>query len=417
MFPVYLCPGVWRCQVFCLVGSQDTEEEVPGTKYGCSLCGRVYAHKKTVSKHWREKHGDASGDALFTPPGMRELLQQAEYTQSEHRRCCHHLLLEYITAKRIRVAPVASSSFSSSSHSHTQHNVLNVCRSIGGKSPLSVNNRSRSIRQPTPHNVCHDSGYQSPHNVINRGRSIRQQSPHNVCHDIGYQSPNNVINRGRSIRQQSPHNVCHDIGYQSPNNVINRGRSIRQQTPHNVCHSASRQSSHNVIKGTGCSNEQAIDEVDGAQPLSVLLSSIPLGTFLFGVTIPPPLFISAAQRQSIVRDAIRFCLPPIHTTLTPSLVASGRDRLMVVTAGSHWLSLRRLKLLTYRGTPVDRLRESGRRVWYLCVQCDAKYCSPARLRQHTLTVHRVPGLPSQFQCGHCGHSHQRVSLKRFYLVP
>ena len=359
LFPVYLCPGMWRCQVFCLVGSQDTGEEVPGTKYGCSLCGRVYAHKKTVSKHWREKHGDASGDALFTPPGMRELLQQAEYTQSEHRRCCHHLLLEYITAKRIRVAAVASSSFSSSSHSHTQHNVLNVCRSIGGKSPLSMNNR------------------------------------------------------GRSIRQQTPHNVCHDIGYQSPHNVISRGRSIRQQTPHNVCHSASRQSSHNVLKGTGCSNEQANDEVDGAQPLSVLLSSIPLGTFLFGLTIPPPLFMSAAQRQSIVRDAIRFCLPPIHTALTPSLVASGRDRLMVVTAGSHWLSLRRLKLLTYRGTPVDRLRESGRRVWYLCVQCDAKYCSPARLRQHTLTVHRVPDLPSQFQCGHCGHSRQRVSLKGF----
>ena len=339
---------MWRCQVFCLVVSPDTEEEVPGTKYGCSLCGRVYAHKKTVSKHWREKHGDASGDALFTPPGMRELLQQAEYTQNEHRRCCHHLLLEYITAKRIRVAAVASSSFSSSSRSHTQHNVLNVCRSIGGKSPLNVNNRGRSIRQQTPHNLCHDIGYQSPHNVINRGR---------------------------------------------------------QETPHNVCHSASRQTSHNVLKGTGCSNEQANDEV--------LLSSIPLGTFLFGLTIPPPLFMSAAHRQSIVRDAIQFCLPPIHTALTPSLVASGRDRLMVVTTGSHWLSLRRLKLLTYRGTPVDRLRENWRRVWYLCVQCDAKYCSPARLRQHTLTVHRVPGLPSHFQCGHCGHSRQRVSLKGF----
>lgn len=93
-------------------------EEVSSTKYGCAKCGNVYKWKKSLNKHWKEKHGGDPGDQKFTPPGMEILLQQNNHTQTEHRRCCHNTLLERITVKQ-------RPSSNTSSRAETPQNFLN----------------------------------------------------------------------------------------------------------------------------------------------------------------------------------------------------------------------------------------------------------------------------------------------------
>ncbi|KAL8561022.1 hypothetical protein ACOMHN_061721 [Nucella lapillus] len=92
----------------------EVAEEVTYTKYGCAKCGNVYKWKKSLNKHWKEKHGNDPGDSLYTPPGMLILLQQNNHVQTEHRRCCHKTFLEQITVKR-----------PSSSRPHTPPHFLN----------------------------------------------------------------------------------------------------------------------------------------------------------------------------------------------------------------------------------------------------------------------------------------------------
>ncbi|XP_076449811.1 uncharacterized protein LOC143286107 [Babylonia areolata] len=112
----------------------EVAEEVANTKYGCAKCGNVYKWKKSLNKHWKEKHGNDPGDSQYTPPGMQILLQQQNHIQTEHRRCCHKTLLEAITVK----------SSDASSRSQSPHTFLNGHYSgtgqdddVDGEEPLS----------------------------------------------------------------------------------------------------------------------------------------------------------------------------------------------------------------------------------------------------------------------------------------
>jgi len=98
---------------------QQVAEEVASTKFGCAKCGNVYKWKKSLNKHWKEKHGSDPGDQLYTPPGMHILLQQGNHTQTEHRRCCHKNLLERITVKQ------RGADSNASSRAQTPQNFLN----------------------------------------------------------------------------------------------------------------------------------------------------------------------------------------------------------------------------------------------------------------------------------------------------
>ena len=117
-------------QVYSFHSVQQVAEEVASTKFGCAICGNVYKWKKSLNKHWKEKHGDDPGDQLYTPPGMHVLLQQGNHTQTEHRRCCHNNLLERITVKK-RSVPAADSD-DAGSRAQTPQNFLNAHYSGGG---------------------------------------------------------------------------------------------------------------------------------------------------------------------------------------------------------------------------------------------------------------------------------------------
>ena len=74
-------------------------EELGCTKYGCSRCGNVYKWKKSLNKHWKEKHCGDPGNKESCPPGMKILLDQGNHQQADERRCYHRHFLARITVK------------------------------------------------------------------------------------------------------------------------------------------------------------------------------------------------------------------------------------------------------------------------------------------------------------------------------
>ncbi|XP_076470751.1 uncharacterized protein LOC143300742 [Babylonia areolata] len=76
--------------------SPDQSAKV-STKYGCSRCGSLYKWRKSLNKHWKEKHDGDPGDNSPVPQGMKMLLKQQAYRQTEGRRCVHVELLNSIT--------------------------------------------------------------------------------------------------------------------------------------------------------------------------------------------------------------------------------------------------------------------------------------------------------------------------------
>ncbi|CAG5116754.1 unnamed protein product [Candidula unifasciata] len=57
-----------------------------GTKYACSQCGNIYKWRKSLNKHWKEKHSMDPLVEVASPPGMLELLKSGKYTQLGARR-------------------------------------------------------------------------------------------------------------------------------------------------------------------------------------------------------------------------------------------------------------------------------------------------------------------------------------------
>ena len=80
---------------------------------------------------------------------------------------------------------------------------------------------------------------------------------------------------------------------------------------------------------------------------------------------------------------------------------------MLMGGESNWL--RKKKVLAYKGTPLHRLQLNNKEVWYKCILCNVMDRNPAQVRKHTLQVHH--DLPRKFQCGHCGQSDEKVSVK------
>ncbi|GFR68726.1 suppressor of presenilin protein 4 [Elysia marginata] len=71
-----------------------------GTKYACSQCGNIYKWRKSLNKHWKEKH---SQDPLVdspSPPGMLELLKSGKYTQLGSRRIYDNNFLATIKTQK-----------------------------------------------------------------------------------------------------------------------------------------------------------------------------------------------------------------------------------------------------------------------------------------------------------------------------
>ncbi|GFO38652.1 suppressor of presenilin protein 4 [Plakobranchus ocellatus] len=76
-----------------------------GTKYACSQCGNIYKWRKSLNKHWKEKH---SQDPLVdspSPPGMLELLKSGKYTQLGSRRIYDNNFLATIKTQKDDTIP------------------------------------------------------------------------------------------------------------------------------------------------------------------------------------------------------------------------------------------------------------------------------------------------------------------------
>ena len=94
-----------------ILPSHQILEEDNSSKYGCSVCGNVYKWRKSLNKHWKEKHLNDPGNTQPTPPGMNILLQQGNYVQTrpDARQVFHKMLLEKITVKQGRTVSVRHS--------------------------------------------------------------------------------------------------------------------------------------------------------------------------------------------------------------------------------------------------------------------------------------------------------------------
>lgn len=80
-----------------------------GTKYACSQCGNIYKWRKSLNKHWKEKHSVDPLVEMASPPGMLELLKSGKYTQLGARRIYDKTFLATIkTNKSDNISHMAS---------------------------------------------------------------------------------------------------------------------------------------------------------------------------------------------------------------------------------------------------------------------------------------------------------------------
>ncbi|XP_050395582.2 zinc finger protein Xfin [Patella vulgata] len=57
-----------------------------GCKYACSSCGNVYKWRKSLNKHWKEKHGGEMPDNSRKPPGLVYLVNSGGHTICGRRK-------------------------------------------------------------------------------------------------------------------------------------------------------------------------------------------------------------------------------------------------------------------------------------------------------------------------------------------
>lgn len=80
-----------------------------GTKYACSQCGNIYKWRKSLNKHWKEKHLHDPLAEVASPPGMLELLKSGKYTQLGARRIYDKNFLSTIKTQKDDSGAAASS--------------------------------------------------------------------------------------------------------------------------------------------------------------------------------------------------------------------------------------------------------------------------------------------------------------------
>ncbi|KAI8790485.1 zinc finger protein Xfin [Biomphalaria glabrata] len=108
-----------------------------GTKYACSQCGNIYKWRKSLNKHWKEKHSLDPLVEVASPPGMLELLKSGKYTQLGARRIYDNIFLSTIKTQKDDDHVQATASPSSIPPSPSPPNFLSNSQSL-------VNNRMSS---------------------------------------------------------------------------------------------------------------------------------------------------------------------------------------------------------------------------------------------------------------------------------
>ncbi|XP_059149652.1 zinc finger protein 646-like [Physella acuta] len=96
-----------------------------GTKYACSQCGNIYKWRKSLNKHWKEKHSSDPLVEVASPPGMLELLKSGKYTQLGARRIYDNVFLSTIKTNKDD-NPIDNASPSSLAQSPSPPNFLNT---------------------------------------------------------------------------------------------------------------------------------------------------------------------------------------------------------------------------------------------------------------------------------------------------
>ncbi|CAL1536510.1 unnamed protein product [Lymnaea stagnalis] len=106
-----------------------------GTKYACSQCGNIYKWRKSLNKHWKEKHSLDPLVEVASPPGMLELLKSGKYTQLGARRIYDNIFLSTIKTQKDDGPQQQPSSPSSLAQSPSPPNFLNSSQPLVSKTP------------------------------------------------------------------------------------------------------------------------------------------------------------------------------------------------------------------------------------------------------------------------------------------
>ncbi|RUS89851.1 hypothetical protein EGW08_002381 [Elysia chlorotica] len=122
-----------------------------GTKYACSQCGNIYKWRKSLNKHWKEKH---SQDPLVdspSPPGMLELLKSGKYTQLGSRRIYDNNFLATIkTQKDDGTNGSATANIGSVASSSSFHPRASASTGGSGNTPNGTTYGQQIAASPSP---------------------------------------------------------------------------------------------------------------------------------------------------------------------------------------------------------------------------------------------------------------------------
>ena len=124
-----------------------------GTKYACSQCGNIYKWRKSLNKHWKEKH---SQDPLVdspSPPGMLELLKSGKYTQLGSRRIYDNNFLATIkTQKDDGSSGSATANIGNAPSSSSFHPRASASSAISGNTSNGTTYGQQIAASPSPTN-------------------------------------------------------------------------------------------------------------------------------------------------------------------------------------------------------------------------------------------------------------------------
>ncbi|XP_046340411.1 uncharacterized protein LOC124121458 [Haliotis rufescens] len=81
-----------------------------GIKYACSSCGNVYKWRKSLNKHWKEKHGGEVPDGSKKPPGLMYLVNSGNHTMYGKRRIYSNSVLASMQQPSSAKSPSVSQS-------------------------------------------------------------------------------------------------------------------------------------------------------------------------------------------------------------------------------------------------------------------------------------------------------------------
>ncbi|KAH9503533.1 hypothetical protein Btru_068133 [Bulinus truncatus] len=211
-----------------------------GTKYACSQCGNIYKWRKSLNKHWKEKHSLDPLVEMPSPPGMLELLKSGKYTQLGARRIYDNIFLSTIKTQKDDEPPQSAPS-PTIPPSPSPPNFLTNPPSLVNKTPRMSSNVTSLMPKmigpfvastaqpvfPMPLSMSHlHNGYESPEEPaldlsLDMKSESLQNSPYSVS-SFDQDQPLDFSKKKESMNSVKQEKLCDEFKDLKPSHSINQ---------------------------------------------------------------------------------------------------------------------------------------------------------------------------------------------------